>query len=120
MISPSRLFLLLVIFGVVSACSNQQQTPPPLSLATLMDTGKIEFLLQPNQKIIINPTQDQPGWQVTLGRRDFEAATFALFDDKTQNTVEFSVSGRYNITVSSKRSGGAPNVMQHTLTAIVE
>ncbi|TQV88754.1 hypothetical protein [Aliikangiella coralliicola] len=109
----------------IAACSNNTETNKmdpisSISIDSILNTGSLEFKVKTNQNIVINANSSSISWQASLGRIDIKAAKFTLFDNNEQNILQFIEPGRYQIILTSHQTGGAPNIMKHTLVAVVE
>jgi hypothetical protein len=83
-------------------------------------SGQREFKVRRNQPIIINVSDEQARWQVSLGRLDVKQARFTYSTNETQRTFQFISIGRYQVTVTSLAVGAGPNIVRHTFNMIVE
>ncbi len=97
------------------AIMEQQQ-----SIEIMLNNGQHEHHVALDEEIVINSQQEQPKWEVSLGRHDSRSAIFKYFDNKSQASVKFTQAGTYQVNLGSHRGGGQNAAMMVTLTLVVQ
>jgi len=114
-----QLFILLVFIFMLFSC-HARAIIGQKNIGLMLNSGLQEHKVDVNQDIIINQFQKSAQWKISLGRHDVKLAKFNYFENKDQNSFQFTKIGRYQVTLESIDRSSQGTVMKHTLIILVQ